>query len=157
MTRINVGIDPELLVDKHLLAEIRELPRVYGLVEKRLEKGTLRIAKLPKEFTLNAGHVLFFYNKFGFLFDRYDSLINEYNTRFKKREDNVGRLSSDWFYAKIINLPAILFQDYKPTEKDRNLLVERISERLKTMKNLKYKQQPISVEDAIALLKKEKK
>jgi hypothetical protein len=48
MTRINVGIHPEELCDQHLLAEIRELPRVIGV----------KIAtKPPDKFKLGTGHV----------------------------------------------------------------------------------------------------
>ena len=48
MTRINVGVNPEELCDQHLLAEIRELPRVIGTKIK---------AKPPSEFKLGTGHV----------------------------------------------------------------------------------------------------
>ena len=38
MTRINC-IAPALLNNKHLLAEYRELPRVFGLVKKAIKNG----------------------------------------------------------------------------------------------------------------------
>lgn len=49
MTRINIGIRADELCDKHLLAEYRELPRLWN---QRL------VSKPPAHFTLGAGHVL---------------------------------------------------------------------------------------------------
>lgn len=75
MTRINV-IDPTQLTDQHLMAEYRELPMVMGSLRRSL------IAKngMPEpgaEYTLNKGHVKFFYNKGGWLKRRYAALIVE--------------------------------------------------------------------------------
>lgn len=75
MTRINV-IPPSELTDQHLMAEYRELPMVMGSLRRSL------VAKngLPKsgdKYTLNAGHVKFFYNKGKFLHKRYQLLIVE--------------------------------------------------------------------------------
>lgn len=38
MTRVNV-VDPSLLSDKHLGAEYRELPRVFGEVKRKIAMG----------------------------------------------------------------------------------------------------------------------
>ena len=48
MTRINVRYLVEYLCDQHLLAEYRELPRVFGHVPK---------GYIPPRFTLGKGHV----------------------------------------------------------------------------------------------------
>jgi hypothetical protein len=49
MTRINIGIRPAEMCDKHLLAEYRELPRIW---RARL------VSKPPPHFKLGPGHVL---------------------------------------------------------------------------------------------------
>ena len=77
MTRINL-IPPQELMDLHLLAEYRELPRVFPLVEAAQEKGlTPQDIKIPQTFCLGTGHVLFFYNKLIFLMNRQRSLVEE--------------------------------------------------------------------------------
>lgn len=42
--------------------------------------------------------------------------------------------------------------DYEPTEHDIHIVRERITERLKGMKHLKYNREPISLEEAIKKL-----
>ena len=54
MTRINC-IPVEELHDKHLLAEYRELPRVFSLA-----RGD---ADIPDTYRMGKGHVTFFYDK----------------------------------------------------------------------------------------------
>lgn len=71
MTRINC-VDVKILSRQHLLAEYRELPRVYGLVAK---SKTGR--KIPPNYTMGTGHVLFFYNKIGWIKARHKQLIDE--------------------------------------------------------------------------------
>lgn len=79
MTRINV-IDPTVLTDQHAMAEYRELPMVMGSLRRSLlsRRG---LPPIPKAYTLNAGHVTFFYNKGKFLEDRYRALVNELTSR----------------------------------------------------------------------------
>jgi hypothetical protein len=63
VTRINISIPPEELADSHLLAEIRELPRVRALMIKRVAKHGHTICPLgavPAKPTLGKGHVTFF-------------------------------------------------------------------------------------------------
>ena len=79
MTRINV-VTPKVLTDQHLIAEYRELPMVgASLLRSIKSKQGLRL--LPGEYTLNKGHVTFFYDKGGFLFNRYHLLIDEMKSR----------------------------------------------------------------------------
>ena len=46
MTRINVGIPPEELTDKHLLAEHREIKRIPNCIAK----GKYNMDGIPKRF-----------------------------------------------------------------------------------------------------------
>ena len=58
MTRINVGICEEELCDQHLVAEYRELPRLFGHIPK---------GPIPGCFTLGRGHVNYCSQFQGFL------------------------------------------------------------------------------------------
>ena len=77
MTRINV-IPPEHLTDQHLLAEYRELPRVFPLAERALSKEDF--APLPG-YVLGKGHVQFFYTRTDYLAARFDALVTELLSR----------------------------------------------------------------------------
>jgi deoxyribonuclease (pyrimidine dimer) len=121
MTRINVGIPPSELNDKHLIAEAREIKRVPNCVAK----GRYNLNSQPKEFTLGKGHVSFFYSRLGYLKKRYEELYTE----CKKRGFNVQYYGDAWN-----NIPSHLMGDYTPSDTDRQLIRERISERLKTSK-----------------------
>ena len=81
MTRINL-IDPQNLTDQHLLAEYRELPRIFGDVRNlQLKNLTPRDVNIPREFVLGTGHMTFFYDKLGFLSQRYEKIIQECSKR----------------------------------------------------------------------------
>ena len=71
MTRINV-IHPTRLTDQHLLAEYRELPRVFALAAKAATR-----VPVPPAYTLGTGHVKFFYPRTRFLSERQQTLIQE--------------------------------------------------------------------------------
>lgn len=118
MTRINVGIKPANLIDQHLLAELRELPRLYALSYNQNKN-----ANMPPQFKLGPGHVLFFYDKMKYIHDRHILLLKEYVKRFNK----------PYKYQE----PTIreeCYNDYNPSENDRLLLVERICERIDNMR-----------------------
>ena len=74
MTRINC-IDATLLCNSHLLAEYRELPRIFSWLEKVIEKGKEPI--IPKKYCLGKGHMSFFADKLFYLNDRHIELVKE--------------------------------------------------------------------------------
>jgi len=77
LTRINL-IDPVYLLDKHLGAEYRELPRIFNLVRQVQSRGlTPKDIEIPSQYVLGKGHVKFFFNKLGWLRSRYRSLVRE--------------------------------------------------------------------------------
>ena len=81
MTRINT-IDTKHLTDQHLMAEYRELPMVNAALSRSLSsKSGVRHHLIPQRYTLNKGHVMFFYNKGAWLYDRYMTLIAELRNR----------------------------------------------------------------------------
>ena len=61
MTRIN-AVHPTVLTDQHLMAEYRELTMVMGSLKRSLNSKN-GLPPIPEKYTLNAGHVTFFYNK----------------------------------------------------------------------------------------------
>lgn len=81
MTRINAGIDPTELCDKHLLAEYRELPRIRSVLQARIDKGGNPLRGKPKDFTLGRGHVLYFLDKGSYLCYRWTAIVKELQYR----------------------------------------------------------------------------
>lgn len=82
MTRINL-VKPQDLADQHLFAEWREIKMVPAALRRSLKTKSINetIANIPKRYTLNTGHVTFFYNKMLFLYDRYALLTQELEDR----------------------------------------------------------------------------
>lgn len=81
MTRINT-IDVTQLTDQHLMAEYRELPMVNASLSRSLSsKRGVRHSYIPKSYTLNKGHVTFFYDKGEWLYNRYQQLVAELRNR----------------------------------------------------------------------------
>lgn len=117
MTRINLGIPPAQLTNKHLIAEHRELKRVPNAVAK----GKYNLKNIPSQFTLGKGHVSFFYDKLGYLKDRYVDLYNECLVR----GFNVQNYEASWD-----GVPQELMNGYIPTARDIEIIRERIAERL---------------------------
>jgi len=121
MTRINVAIKPKELTDKHLMAEHREIKRIPNCIAK----GRYNMKGQPSEFTLGTGHVKFFYDKLDYLKNRYESLYEE----CLKRGFNIQYYGDAWD-----GVPKHLMGDYTPTQRDREILLERIAERLSNTK-----------------------
>jgi len=117
MTRINIGIPPKQLTNKHVMAEHRELKRIPNVVSR----GRYNLKTAPPQFTLGKGHVSFFYDKLGYLKKRYIELYDE----CKARGFNVQCYVSSWD-----GVPIELMNDYTPTERDIQIVSERIAERL---------------------------
>jgi len=117
MTRINVGVKPQELIGKHLIAEHREIKRIPNCIRK----GKYNLDGIPDRFKLGTGHVKFFYNKLGYLKRRYDSLYSECIARGY----NVTYYGDAWN-----DIPLNLLGDYHPTNEDRKIVLERINERL---------------------------
>ena len=90
MTRINI-VHPSELTDQHLIAEYREITMVPGSLKRTLvSKVGYQESKVPERYTLNSGHVYFFYNKGRYLHRRYDELIKEMKLRgFMPSDDRV--------------------------------------------------------------------
>jgi hypothetical protein len=117
MTRINVGVDPKELTDRHLMAEHREIKRIPNVIKS----GRFSMNNQPSQFTLGTGHVKFFYDKILYLKNRYISIHKE----CIKRGFNVTD-----FTSAFDDVPVKYMNDYSPTQRDRDIILERIRQRL---------------------------
>lgn len=126
MTRINC-VPVEELCNKHLVAEYYELPRVFGLVRKALEKGVDPAAiPAPDRYTLGTGHVKFFYTRLGYCLIRQAALIEEMIAR--KMKPNLTEIK-----GLAEGIPEHLFGDWEPDGEAIKVNRERLEERKKAM------------------------
>ena len=112
MTRINC-IDPKYLSDYHLRAEYKELPRIFNLA---------RHTDIPDSYRLGKGHVLFFYDKLGYLVKRQHRLIEEMLQRGMR-----PKYLKPW--ELIFDKDIELCNDWNPRTEDKQLNISRINER----------------------------
>lgn len=123
MTRINC-IPPQELTGPHLVAEYRELPRIFTLARAAIERGEKPDdPRNPRSYTLGKGHVRFFYPRLGFLVKRQKALIDE----MLRREYQPSYRTAEHL---IENIPALWCADWQPDEAAIALNKARIAERL---------------------------
>lgn len=120
MTRINV-VPVDELTDKHLLAEYRELPRIYKAAKKFYDNGEK--GNVPIEYVLGTGHMKFFYYRLEYIHKRHLALIGE----MKKRGFHT---SFDGSIPEGIDLPERFWKDYVPTDSALKINRERIQSRM---------------------------
>ena len=128
MTRINLVPVTELM-DQHLIAEYREITMVSAVLQKTIKsKQGLQLTNIPKSFTLNKGHVTFFYNKGEYLFNRYSQLVKEMKNRgFQPNKERI--------FPKKIFIENGLFNNWIPSENDLKIIRKRIEEKIKQKPN----------------------
>lgn len=128
MTRINC-VPVEELVREHLIAEYRELPRIFPLITAAYERGESPTDKRnPLEYRLGTGHVRFFYNKLEYLRQRHKQLVREMH----KRNYQTNFDCSD----RCLNLPFDWQYNWSPSEKALEINRRRISQRLQEMRHV---------------------
>ena len=116
MTRINC-IPPQELHDKHLIAEYRELPRIFKLARPCNDA--------PEKYVLGTGHMKFFYNKLVYLHKRQQQLVDEMKRRGFKPNFDPSTLMS-----MTANKYHKLYNDWVPDEEAMALNRSRIANRL---------------------------
>lgn len=117
MTRVNL-VPVEELHYSHLIAEYREIPRVYSLARPCLDA--------PKEYQLGPGHVKFFYDKLLFIFVRHRLLVRE----MIHRGYTPAHLST---YDLLCQSLPQLRNMYYPTDQEISVSRDRLHTRLKEM------------------------
>jgi hypothetical protein len=133
MTRISASVKPQELCDQMLRAEHREIVRIPNTIKS----GKALISGIPKTFRLGTGHVKFFYNKLGYLKQRYLDLHKE----CLERGFNVSDFSESFK-----GVPDHLDNYWEETKESRTEVVDRINLRLSNMKNIKYFSEDINLE-----------
>jgi|TARA_B110000908_G_scaffold14285_1_gene16367 deoxyribonuclease (pyrimidine dimer) len=123
MTRINI-IPTEELADQHLVAEYREMFMVGSALQRSIKSPNWEKNKKtwPETFTLNSGHVKFFYNKGEYLHKRYNELVSEMKRRGMKPDPTRVFKREQW--------PDELYLDWEPTETEQLIVRQRIQERI---------------------------
>lgn len=124
MTRINSNLDPKLLKRAHLIAEWREITMVPASLRRSLRTKTPSAIKasIPKKFTLNRGHVLFFYDKLGYLKKRFNQIADEMERRNYVPDRSRG-VAFDGFDSQ-------WYGDWQATDVDDAIVTQRINERI---------------------------
>lgn len=121
MTRINC-VPVEELSGPHLVAEYRELPRVFALAQRAAARGTF---SQPETYTLGKGHLLFFYTRLSYLARRHAELISEMKQRgYKPTFSGVRR-------EDFPSMPDTYWNDWEPTPDAMRMNRARIEERSK--------------------------
>lgn len=118
MTRINCVPVTELS-SKHLVAEYRELPRLYALAEAAYERGETPLDH-PDDYRLGTGHVKFFYSRMGYIAKRHRELIRE----MKRRGYNPS-----YEHVLLPDLPRSWYRPWRPTAEAQAINRARLKER----------------------------
>jgi deoxyribonuclease (pyrimidine dimer) len=127
MTRINT-IDPSDPTNEWLLAEFRELPRIVNELIKHPNRFKLK--NIPKQFTLNKGHVTYFRNKLLFLAKRHEKLKAELALRGVNFNKDI-RVDLD---SLAPHIKMFACNDWTPNKDDHAILIERLDERFSLRK-----------------------
>lgn len=124
MARINVGIDPSLLSDQHLIAESVEITMIPG----HLRRYNWQMkTDPPAKFKLGKGHINFFKPKLRYLQRR----LNAVNLEMQARGFNPGTSMKEFLEES----PSKYQFDWRPTEASTYEVRCRIAQRLKTRTN----------------------
>lgn len=124
MTRINT-IDPFDLLDQHLLAEWRELPRIFALARYWSDNG--KRSKIPEDYRLGAGHVRFFYDKLQWLEFRHAILTSELLARGYKLGNYDDLIEyRTWHKAEYPDL----WNGWQPDAEAHRINLERLQDKL---------------------------
>lgn len=119
MTRINC-VPVEELSRQHLVAEYRELPRVFSLARKAAERNDIR---RMEHYTLGKGHVLFFYTRLAYLARRHAELVRE-----MQRRGYTPNFTAS-LHESHADIPVELWEDWTPTEEAMAINRQRNAER----------------------------
>lgn len=143
MTRINL-VDPSELTDQHLMAEWREIKMVPAALRRSLRTQTINtvVKKIPPQFTLNKGHVTFFYNKIDYLKERYKALTAE----LLKRQFNLSDTNVEEIFDT--DIPLVFKGTWNPKDRDYVIIRARIAEKIAMKPQwYKYMRKPLTCKE----------
>ena len=123
MTRINC-VPPSSLHAKHLVAEYRELPRVFALVAKAIDRGeSPSDPRNPREYRLGSGHVRFFYPRLRYCERRFHRLVKEMIRRgYTPTHTDIPEVAYE--------IPPEWWGRWKPTPEAKSVNLARIRDRM---------------------------
>lgn len=105
------------------MAEIREFPMLIASMRRSLNsKNGFNWSRVPKSYTLNSGHVMFFYNKGRWLERRWAAIITEAISRGYNVDPT--RMDFEIWHTNFV------FGDFNVTDRDIRINVQRISLRV---------------------------
>ena len=122
MTRINC-VEPSELTGKHLVAEYREISRIFALVSVAIARGERPDdPRNPSSYVLGKGHVRFFYPRLGYINQRFLSLVAEMKSRgYTTNFEDIPEIS--------LSIPSEWWNDWVPDDSALSLNRARIAER----------------------------
>ncbi len=126
MTRINL-VHPSDLADQHLFSEWREIKRIVPAALRSLKSQSIFEIheKICSHYTLNIGHVIFFYDKLLFLKNRFNILTDEC---YQRGFNITPFVFENEDYTQVYNRVGQV--SWKPTKADIQVNIDRISQRL---------------------------
>lgn len=124
--RINC-IKPEYLSDQHLRAEWLEILLLPPYIRRSLKSKKGFYLSDSKEYTLNAGHARFFYDKLEYVEKRYKAIGDE----MIRRGYNIN------YQLDLSEFDRSLYNDWNPTATDVAINLSRILSRI-NMKPMWY-------------------
>lgn len=131
MTRINV-IQPRHLIDQHLLGEYNEIRRPINLALRWWPQNP---QQLPQQYIMGAGHVRFFYNKLGWIEQRFEAIKEEMRRRNWNPRGEIDR-----------EIPLLLRGDWNPRERDILISIQRLHQSLQRIGKPRYEGRPIATD-----------
>ena len=105
------------------MAEYREIRHVPAALNRSL-KSKNGLGELPNEFTLNNGHVKFFYTRGKFITNRFYAIKEELKRRGYNISDDTAEINSKVFEDNN------LYNDWTPSIKDYKVVADRIKNRI---------------------------
>ena len=126
MTRVNLT-DPRTLSLQHLIVEWRELPRIAKACWLAIERDGIEgmLERVPPEYVMGKGHVMFFYPRGAFITKRFALLQMEMRERGVNFDESMT--VDEWC---VFDWDVRLQQNYVPTPEALAISQERLATRI---------------------------
>lgn len=117
-------VHPSYLSDSHLLCEFQSLKRLLTLAVKHHNRFKKLPNNIPQEYCTGQGHLLFFYNKLGWVIDRIECVSSELGARgyaivYKDIKNYANLFARKWLSREWLSA-------YTPTHEDIYLSMARL-------------------------------